>query len=126
MKKIEPESLKQRIETYLERAKKNREKDVPYYPLDQVATYEIIGGYDLDWRRQVDNRFVTGKFIDALVYALHQPEFYATWCDDDDLNNCNHGFIRRMDDPVQTFSARQMLPTGDYFEIIKKYGREKK
>jgi len=120
MKKVEPEKLKQRIGGYLERVK---DRDVPRYPLDMVAIYEIIGGTNLDDMMQVNNNIMKGKFIDVLIYALHQPRFYATWCDEDNMNNCNHGFIRKAFEPdMRKYNARQMLPRAYYSEIMRIYG----
>lgn len=126
MNKIEPEKLKQLVGSYLERV--TRKNSAPRYPLDMVAIYEVIGGANLEGNRiAVDNSIMKGKFIDVLVYALHQNDFYGDWCSQDDMNNCNHGFIRKAWEPdMRKYHAGKMLPRKYYSEIMEIYGGRKK
>lgn len=90
--RLSKEDLLTRVNSYLKRT------GVKKYPLNEKGTYQIIGGCigSLGDRATGKNNIVKGTFLEALAYALTQENFYADWCDNDALNNTNHGYVEKI------------------------------
>lgn len=101
---LSPETLKKRVEGYIERAKK--EDGLQLYPLEEVEVFRVVGGTDssgscsglgLGGRYGIKHDLVRGRFIDAIVYAVQQSDFYGWYCSSDNMDNPHHGFVVKAD-----------------------------
>ena len=113
--------FEKQVEQYLGRAK--HDSNVVAYPLDEVAIYEIVGGIDGSGsasglssgaRYEIKNRFVNGRFIDVLKYALKQRDFCGWYCGLNNLDNQNHGFVKKVE-------AKKLNNDDSLDEIIEQY-----
>ena len=84
--------LARRVGLYFERM---RHDDIPKYKLDEVGTYRIMGGTKAELGHTPLPELFQGQFIDALIFALKQPDFYADWLSSDVIDNQNQGYIEK-------------------------------
>ncbi|MFH0701438.1 MAG: hypothetical protein V2A62_03300 [Candidatus Woesearchaeota archaeon] len=81
-----------KVQDYLARFKNDH--SLPCYPLESQGLYQIIGGVISEkGGREPLKEIVRGRFIDALAYAVQQPQFYAKFRPDDP---CNNGYVKRV------------------------------
>ncbi len=87
--------LVRKVQLYLKRIKKD--KNFPSYSLEEEGTYRIVGGALGDYgSREPMKDVFEGRFIDAVLYAIKQDDFYAEWCNHGDPSNCNHGYVEKI------------------------------
>jgi hypothetical protein len=70
------------------------------YNLSDVGYYKIMTCIDPCGVRSVLPGLYRGRFVDAVAYAISQPEFYA--CDNQgkvifDAGNSNNGYVEKVD-----------------------------
>lgn len=87
--------LAKKVGLYIQRATRAR-SDIPFYPLEEEGVYRVIGGTVGNRDRYEIKELFEGKFIDAIVFALQQPNFYAEWCSSDNPDNVNHGYVEKV------------------------------
>lgn len=88
-------NLARKVGLYIQRATR-KNSDIPFYPLEEEGIYKVIGGTCGNHKRYEIKELFEGQFIDAIVFALHQPKFYAEWCNIDDPDNVNHGYVEKV------------------------------
>jgi hypothetical protein len=99
-------TLVERVEAYLERIKEAHPADDPIqsYPLGKVAVWEIVAGYREDSeneRKTLARPYVKGSFIDAIAFAVQQPEFYCADEEVHDVKDSVCGHVRLARSPLK-------------------------
>lgn len=78
MLKLTPEQIGRRVQEYLKFAQKNS-VGVTLYEPKQEGIWHMVGGVsdNTNERLRVDPPDVSGRFIDAVAFAIKQNEFYS-------------------------------------------------
>lgn len=87
------QEIARRIKGYLQRTRRERTRQ---YPLNEVGIYRIVGGSQGDRGERKELAIVQGRYIDALEFAVQQPGFLGDWCSWSMPENCNHGYVERV------------------------------
>ena len=74
--KITQEEAYKRIKGYLKRSRSDT--FVENYPLEKKAVYRIASRSSLEGNRSTLG-YIEGRFIDAIEYAVRQPDFLGDW-----------------------------------------------
>jgi hypothetical protein len=90
--KISEEELEKRVRGYLDRVKKG---NALRYPLQQRGTYSLITGSKGERGYREQFAIFQGRFIDAVVYLVQQPDFLGDWCGWQPYDNQNNGRIEK-------------------------------
>ena len=92
---MKQEELEKKVELYLERAK--QDPFVEEHPVNRQMYWRIIGGARGDYGdREPMKEILHGNFIDAIAYAVQQPEFYSDQCPPYDTSNVKHGKVEKI------------------------------
>ena len=97
---MELEEIATKVELYLKRASKGiNSSAIINYPRDEFGYWHIISGttdYYIGYRKPL-NTVVQGRFIDAVAFAVQQPEFYSDHQPEKDPSIGDHGYVEKID-----------------------------
>jgi len=86
------------VRGYVERAKNVRPggyDNAGLYPLKEEGLWKVVSGITSESGYRKDIGFVKGRFIDAIDYAVQQPEFCGWYCTLENMDNHNHGYVEK-------------------------------
>ncbi|MFZ5955420.1 MAG: hypothetical protein ACOYT4_03265 [Nanoarchaeota archaeon] len=90
---MEEKELIEKVKSYLTRCK--ADSLVENHSIEEHGYWRILTGTYGQMRKSM-KEVLSGKFIDAVVYAVQQPEFYGDGWAGKDPGNINNGKIEKV------------------------------